>query len=97
MYIQSYYHMLKRLDIRWSRAKSARLKSDRGLSFEEILRERLVSILAHPTRANQSILLYEVAGYIWVVPCVERAGELFLKTMFPSRKYTKAWRKGALT
>lgn len=42
-------------------------------------------------------MLFEYRGYVWVVPYVETGGELFLKTLFPSRKYTKLYKQGGLT
>jgi len=38
-------------------------------------------------------MLFEYKGYIWVVPFVKANGEIFLKTLYPSRKYTKIYRK----
>ena len=38
-------------------------------------------------------MLFKHRGYIWVVPYVETKDEIFLKTMFPSRKYTKLYNK----
>ena len=41
-------------------------------------------------------MLFEHKGYIWVAPFVETDEEIFLKTLFQSRKYTKLHKKGAL-
>ncbi len=41
-------------------------------------------------------MLFKHRGYIWVVPYVESQEEIFLKTMFPSRKYTKLCKKEGL-
>ncbi len=83
-------------DLSWSSSKSEELKIKRGVSFEDIILARLVGAKDHPSRSNQSILLFELEGHIWVVPYVIRDEEIFLKTLFPSRKYTKLWRMGAL-
>ncbi len=82
--------------VRWDLEKSEKLKSERGVSFEEIIRARLITALQHPQRPNQKLLLFEYGAYIWVVPYVEAEGELFLKTIFPSRKYTRMWKKGEI-
>lgn len=82
--------------IRWALSKSEELKRQRGVSFEEIVRARLVAIVEHPSRMHQSLLLFEHNSYIWVVPFVVQGDEVFLKTLFPSRKYTKKWKKGEL-
>ncbi len=82
--------------VRWSSAKSRELKRRRGVSFEEIIRARLVAVKEHPSRSHQSIMLFELGGYVWIVPYVARGEEIFLKTLFPSRKYTRKWRRGEL-
>ncbi|TRZ95532.1 toxin [bacterium] len=83
-------------DIRWSQLKSERLKKTRGVSFEEIVSAGLVSIKAHPKRPDQNIMLFKLKGYIWIVPYVEEKDYIFLKTLYPSRKFTKLYRKGEL-
>jgi hypothetical protein len=85
------------MGLHWSRSKSDELKKTRGVSFEEIILMRLVTIREHPKRLNQDMLMFELRGYIWVVPCVEQGNDIFLKTLFPSRKYTKMWRRGELS
>lgn len=81
---------------RWNVLKSERLKRTRGVSFEEITRSKLIDVKEHPKRTGQQLFLFEHRGYVWVVPCVERSGEMFLKTLYPSRKYTKLYRRGEL-
>ena len=83
-------------EARWSLLKSERLKRTRGASFEELIRSRLVAIKQHPSRTHQQIMLFEYKGYIWIVPFVESGNEMFLKTLFPSRKYTQLYKKGRL-
>lgn len=80
----------------WNPSKSAELKKRRGMSFEEIEKCRPVKVLAHPKRANQKILLVERDGYIWEVPFVETSEGIFYKTLYRSRKYTRAWKRGEL-
>ena len=81
-------------EIRWNLLKSDRLKRTRGVSFEEILQSKLVAVKKHPTREHQNIMLFERKGYIWVVPYVESEDAFFLKTLYPSRKYTKLFKRG---
>jgi len=83
-------------DIRWSQLKSERLKKTRGVSFEEILSSELIAVKAHPKRPGQNIMLFKYKGYIWIVPYVEEKDYIFLKTLYPSRKLTKLYRKGEL-
>ena len=82
--------------IRWDQGKSERLKRCRGVSFEEIVQAEFIGALRHAKRAHQDLLLFRHLDYIWVVPCVMRGREIFLKTLFPSRKYTKLHAKGEL-
>jgi hypothetical protein len=83
-------------DIRWSQLKSERLKRTRGVSFEEIISSQLIAVNNHPKRADQNIMLFKLKGYIWIVPYVEEKDYIFLKTLYPSRKFTKLYRKGEL-
>mgnify|MGYP001607337139 FL=1 len=83
-------------EIRWDLLKSERLKRTRGVSFEEILQTRLIAIQKHPKKENQKVMLFEHKEYIWVVPFVESEDEVFLKTLYPSRLYTRIHRRGEL-
>ena len=40
---------------------------------------------------NQKIFLMNIDNYIYLVPFVENKDEIFLKTIIPSRKYTKKY------
>ena len=83
-------------ELRWSLLKSERLKRTRGASFEDILQSRLVVVMRHPRQPHQHLMLFEHRGYIWVVPCVVSGHDVFLKTLFQSRKYTKLYKRGEL-
>lgn len=83
-------------EIRWSPLKSERLKKTRGVSFEEIITARLIAIKRHPEKENQNIMLFEYKNYIWVVPYIKEKEHIFLKTLYPSRRYTKLYKKGEL-
>ncbi|MHA1856682.1 MAG: toxin [Promethearchaeota archaeon] len=84
-------------DIRWNLLKNDRLKLTRGASFEDILRGKLIGIKKHPKRKNQNIMLFKYKRYVWIVPYInEENGDVFLKTLYPSRKYTKMFKEGRL-
>ena len=83
-------------EIRWNLLKSERLKRTRGASFEEIIQSKLIAVKKHPKKSNQNIMLFDSKGYIWVVPYVETENEIFLKTLYPSRSYTKQYRRGEI-
>ena len=81
-------------ELRWNLLKNERLIKTRGVSFDELVNSKLINILQHPIRENQKIMLFEYKKYVWVVPFVEEENYYFLKTLYPSRKYTKIF-KGA--
>ncbi len=81
--------------ISWNSEKAQLLREDtsRGnVGFEECLvaieEGRILDILPNPTRSNQRMFVLEINGYAYVVPFVESVDEIFLKTVFPSRKHT---------
>lgn len=76
-------------EIRWNLLKNERLKKTRGASFEDLVNSKLIKVMKNPKRINQNMMLFEYKKYIWVVPFVEEKDHYFLKTLFPSRKYTK--------
>lgn len=81
---------------RWNLLKNETLKKERGISFEDILNGQLIAVKKHPNKKNQKLMLFKLKDYIWVVPFVESKNELFLKTAFPSRKYTKIFNQEKL-
>jgi hypothetical protein len=83
-------------EIRWSQLKSERLKKTRGVSFEEIISSKLIDIRNHPQNEKQKILVFKYKSYIWAVPYVIDGKTIFLKTIYPSRKLKRLYRKGDL-
>lgn len=86
----------------WNEDKNTLLKEERNVSFERIViaieEGHLIDVLEHPNKekyGNQIILVVEIAGYAFCVPCVpEKDGNYFLKTLYLSRKYTKVYNLG---
>ena len=81
--------------LNWNAKKNEILKHERGISFEEIAylieSEQIIGIEENPGRSNQKMYILEIENYAIVVPFVENETEIFLKTAFPSRKYTKRY------
>jgi len=81
--------------LNWSPEKNEILKANRGISFEEIAllieSGHVLGIEENPVRSNQKIYILEIENYVFIVPFVEKDNEIFLKTAFPSRKYTKRY------
>lgn len=79
--------------ISWNQTKSARLKRIRGVSFEDIFNGRLLDIRENPVHKEQHMFIFDYQGYIWAVPFVIDEQGIFLKTLYPSRKYQKLYKK----
>lgn len=81
--------------LNWNLEKNELLKAERGISFEEIAllieAGNILGIEENPGRPGQKIYILEIDDYAYIVPFVESADEIFLKTAFPSRKYTKRY------
>ncbi|MEO7917550.1 MAG: BrnT family toxin [Dokdonella sp.] len=85
--------------ITWNQAKNVLLKSERGVSFEDvvfhIMAGDVLDTLDHPNQERypgQQIHVVAVEDYVYLVPFVESEEEVFLKTIIPSRKATKSYR-----
>ena len=85
----------------WNKEKNLLLKETRDISFEQIVMHieqgDLIDIIKHPNSEkylNQKILIINVNNYIYTVPFIENANERFLKTIIPSRKFTKKYLGG---
>lgn len=84
------------MEVSWDKDKNERLRSTRGISFEELMQAELIGDYLNDKRANQRMLFVLYRNYLWVVPYVESGGKVFLKTAFPSRKFMKLYLKGEL-
>ncbi len=85
----------------WSRDKNEKLKNQRNISFEEVIFHINVGdeldVYPHPNQQrypNQMISVVAINGYAYLVPFVESEGNVFLKTIIPSRKATKQYLRG---
>ena len=86
----------------WNEEKNILLKQERRVSFERIVvaieEGHLLDVLEHPNKEkyrSQIILVVEIEDYAFCIPCVaESNGNFFLKTLYPSRKYTKQYKLG---
>ncbi len=81
---------------RWNHAKNETLKTERSISFEEIVLaievDGLLDELRHPNTEkypNQLVFVVALDGYVYLVPYVEEPDYYFLKTVIPSRKATR--------
>ncbi|MHB8455814.1 MAG: toxin [Acidiferrobacterales bacterium] len=88
---------------RLNHEKNERLKSERNVSFEEIVlaieADGLLDIVVHSSPGkypNQRLFIVAVEQYAYLVPFVEEADYYFLKTVIPSRKATRDYLKGGV-
>jgi uncharacterized DUF497 family protein len=86
------------MEFRWDEEKNNILKKERNISFEEIINyigkgcviddKKHTNLEKYP---NQRMMFLKISNYIYIVPYVvnEKENYFFLKTIIPSRKYTK--------
>lgn len=87
---------------RWNSEKNVFLENERNITFEEVVYRisegALIAEVEHPNKEkfpNQKVLVVDVDYYAYLVPyVVDEDGCLFLKTIIPSRKATKAYLRG---
>ncbi len=81
--------------LKWDKEKNTKLIKERGISFEMISKAieegHLLDIIDHPSRLNQRLLIVKLGDYAVLVPFVQAEDHVFLKTVYPSRKYTKKY------
>jgi uncharacterized DUF497 family protein len=84
----------------WDRQKSTLLRSSRGIGFEEVVNNinegHILAVIEHPNKQkypNQKIYIIDFDDYIYCIPFIEDNEKIFLKTIYPSRKYTNKFLK----
>jgi len=97
--------VIKNKSIRYSLEKNELLKSQRDVSFEDVILAlesgKLLDDIEHPNKEkypNQNIFIIfiEIKDYVYLVPYVEDDTSIFLKTIIPSRQMNKKYNKGVL-
>ena len=85
----------------WNSDKNQELILDRDKSFEEAIfyieSGGLLDDIIHPNTSdhpNQRVFILQIEDYVYLVPYVETEEEIFLKTIIPSRKFTKKYLGG---
>ncbi len=79
----------------WNEEKNKLLQVNRGISFEEVIdaieEGGLLEIIPNQSKNHegQNCLVVNVNNYAHIVPYVENEEGIFLKTIYPSRKYKK--------
>ncbi|MCH9852218.1 MAG: toxin [Alphaproteobacteria bacterium] len=88
----------------WNEEKSKWLRNKygrNGVGFEEcaalIKAKQALDDIKNfsPRYPKQNLFVLEIKNYVYLVPYVETDNKIFLKTLYPSRKYTAIYlRKG---
>jgi hypothetical protein len=89
----------KEIRFTYSFEKNLYLKATRGVNFVDaelaIVADHVLDIIEHPNSSkypNQKIYILNLNNYIYLVPFIEKSEtEIFLKTIYPSRKLTKKY------
>lgn len=84
----------------WSEEKNTLLQSKRNISFEQIIVEinsgNLLDVVKHPNvkkYPNQLLYVVRSGEYVFLLPFVRDKKKIFLKTIYPSRKFKKIYDK----
>lgn len=84
--------------IEFNEEKNIFLKQTRGISFEDILeaisKGNLLDDINNPSKKypNQRIFIVKIYNYVYAVPYVQdKKRKIFLKTLYPSRYFTKSY------
>jgi hypothetical protein len=81
----------------WDEKKNDQLKKTRNISFEQVIIEiennEVLDVLINPRiqYKNQILIVVNHNDYVYAIPAVIGEEEVFLKTIFPSRKYTNKY------
>jgi hypothetical protein len=94
-----WYKYMKLFD--WDEEKNRWLKAERKISFDEIVFYiaigNIVDIIPNKNQRKypgQHVFVVNIEGYIHLVPFDETESKVFLRTIIPSRKATKAYLGG---
>lgn len=90
---------MKKKIYEFSSEKNYQLINERGISFEEIIsaleNDKLLDVVEHYNKEkypSQDIYVLEIDGYVYLVPFIKKDHQtVFLKTIFPSRKFNKQY------
>ncbi len=85
----------------WDEDKNAKLVRERGVSFEEVVLSiqdgQVLEVMDHPNKekyAHQRVFVVKIRDYVYPVPFVDKGNEIILKTIIPSRKWTRKYLRG---
>ena len=84
----------------WDKTKNEWLKKHRSVCFEDIVPivegKDQIATVPHPNQKHypkQRVYVISLKDYVYLVPFVEDDEKIFLKTIYPSRKASKLYKK----
>ena len=87
---------LKTVTYQWDENKNRQLVQTRNISFQDVMaaikNNQLIAITKgiSSNHKEQMSFIIKLKDYVYVVPFVaDKQNQIFLKTAYPSRKYTK--------
>ena len=82
----------------WNEEKNKKLKEQRGVCFNDAVEafnsQKVLLIAQNPAKRypHQKIAVLDIDNYAYVVPYIQVSKDkIFLKTVIPSRKFTKKY------
>jgi uncharacterized DUF497 family protein len=83
------------MKIEFNEEKNKWLKEMRWINFDDALKAMnnwgLIGVADNENYQNQKKFILKINNYVYVCPFIESGNGLFLKTLYPSRKYSKVY------
>jgi len=83
-------------EFKFDQEKNKHIKLIRGIDFEYVIElikdKKQVKTIKNPNKKRypkQKMFLVKIGNHIYLIPFVEEDSYIFLKTIYPSEKYTK--------
>lgn len=86
---------MNKISFNWSEEKNNLLKKSRNICFEDVViaihNGDLLEVIKNPSKNHQgqNCLVVKIDSYSYIIPYAEEKNSLFLKTIYPSRKFKK--------
>ena len=84
----------------WDEEINKQLKTKRNISFEQVIVEinsgNLLDAIEHPNKKkypNQLMYVVRSGDYVYLIPFIQDKEKIFLKTIYPSRKFRKLYER----
>src|SRR5260364_282792 len=90
---------MEKITYEYSTSKNLKLLNERGIGFEDIIvilnTKGALAVLDNPNQVKypgQKICVVDINSYLYLVPFERRSNKILLKTVYPSRKFTRLHR-----